>query len=85
MARGLAGALRPGDWSIALALRRMPENWSEYAIVAKHHQRIPIAASVWIYPMDVTPIHLEPGILGAHAKRLVSLQPAQLPAFEGAQ
>ena len=85
MARGLAGALRPGDWSIALALKRMPENWGEYAIVAKHHQGIPIAASVGVHPMRVATIHLQPRILGAHAKRLASLQPAQLPAFEGAQ
>ena len=78
-------ALRPGDGGSALALRGMPVDWSEYAIIAEEHQGIPIAASVWIYPMHMAPIHLEPGILGAHAKRLVPLQPAQLPAFEGAQ
>jgi hypothetical protein len=85
MARGLAGALRPGDGGHALALWGMPEYWSDDAIVAEEHQGIPIAASVWIYPMHMATIHLEPRILGAHAKRLVPLQPAQLPAFEGAQ
>ena len=50
MARGLAGALRPGDGGSALALRGMPVHWSDYAIVAEEHQGIlPIAASVNAY------------------------------------
>ena len=73
MERGMARALRPGDGGSALALRGMPVDRSDYAIIAEEHQGIPIAASVGVYPMHMPTIHFEPRILGAHAKRLVPL------------